>query len=440
MEIPQKHSIRALGRHTGLNIERADTSTEYWFPKGTSPETVARMSGVLVNDTVQVAREARPKTLELKVATPSSDSYDVAGMDDTALEALSDELDLFLDVPEMNRIKGYADRKGRALTDAELKTFGGNWSDHCCHKNYKAPIEVDGELFPSLIDTVVDSSTPYFERVGVKSGFVGNAGAIQLNDSPFVITIKVETHNAPFNIAPYAGAATCPGGGIRDVMALDEGGEVVMAMNMWNLASWKMPVEDVLPGCLHPEYLLKEGIRGVGDYDNQFGVPTLITDFQFDEGFRGKATCMGGVLGIQTEVSVTHEAAHPGDLAIAFGGRTGRDGIGGANFSSAGMTDETASSHNNKVQVGNPGIERQIQNLIIEASAAGCFRVVNDCGASGFESAIVKGIRSPVSVTLMMTNCPAFLLFAIFGAKMSNAFTSGPRYSAFFISYMLNLY
>ena len=219
------------------------------------------------------------------------------------------------------------------------------------------------------------------------SVFVDNSGVVAFDDE-HAVCFKVETHNHPSAIEPYGGAATGIGGCIRDVIGTGLGAKPIAATDVFCVAD--PDLTDVPSGCLPPRRILQQVVAGVRDYGNRMGIPTLNGGVWFDDRHVGNPLVFCGVVGVMPRAFV-HGDPKPGDRIIAVGGRTGRDGIHGATFSSAELSDTHADEFSHAVQIGNPIVEKKFLDALLEARDhdAGClFRAMTDCGAGGFSSAI----------------------------------------------------
>src|SRR5690606_30203742 len=221
------------------------------------------------------------------------------------------------------------------------------------------------------------------------SVFVDNAGIIAF-DETHAVCIKVETHNHPSAIEPYGGAATGVGGCIRDVIGTGLAAKPIANTDVFCVAH--PDVERVPAGVLHPRRVLKQVVAGVRDYGNRMGIPTVNGAVAFDDRYLGNPLVYCGCVGLLPRDLVRGEAK-PGDRIIALGGRTGRDGIHGATFSSAELTDTHADEFAHAVQIGNAIEEKRLLDAILRARAAGneggpLFSAITDCGAGGFSSAV----------------------------------------------------
>ena len=358
---------------------------------------------------------------ELRVATVA-----LSAMDDEALERLSREAHLFLNLDEMKAIQAEYQRLGREPREIELETLAQTWSEHCVHKTLKATIRYcedgasefidliaqrpgharndDGSVtIKNLLKSTIAAATHELMNDGVDfclSVFEDNAGVIAFDDDN-AVCFKVETHNHPSAIEPYGGAATGIGGCIRDIIGTGLAARPIAATDVFCVAHpdhWTLPIaqhtdpnQKPLPaGCLHPRRILTDVVSGVRDYGNRMGIPTLNGAVWFDDDYVGNPLVYCGCVGVMPRDLVKGDA-NPGDRIIAIGGRTGRDGIHGATFSSAELTDTHADEFSHAVQIGNAVTEKKLLDAILEARdhADGClFSAITDCGAGGFSSAV----------------------------------------------------
>ncbi|MCK6462250.1 MAG: AIR synthase-related protein [Candidatus Pacebacteria bacterium] len=378
--------VRDLGFH---NLKAADTSIEYHiisgFLKPTNEEIETILNRLLINETTQTVIKERPKTLIIEGCVGKVFTVPIRHLNDEQLSKLSSDGKLHLNLEEMNAIQNYFQKIGRDLTDAELETIAQTWSEHCGHKTFKSKLIIDGKEKEPLINRLKKVSALYSK--GVLSSFVDNSGAAEFYEG-MAICGKVETHNSPSAIAPEGGAATGSGGVFRDIMGTGQGAKVIASTDMFCLAPPSL-AEELLPeGCLPPENILRNVIKGVGDYGNRMGIPTNNGSLHFHDDFRAKPSVIVGAYGIIPAGQCKKGSPRPGDKIIAVGGRTGRDGIHGATFSSGEMTDKTISVNSAAVQIGNAIEEKRMFDALLVCRDKGLIRAITDCGAGGFSSAI----------------------------------------------------
>ncbi len=383
---PEAASVVRAVRDLGYpDLVAADSSTEYHFLGDmTDTEVMLVLGRLLVNKTTQRVVTEEPETLLISGEPGRTNTVPIRELSDDALMALSKDK-LFLNLEEMLVIRNYFRGLGRDPTDMELEVIAQTWSEHCCHKTFRARIKMDGVEHAPLIEQLMQASEGREDIV--ISSFDDNSGVMSFYDG-WAICGKVETHNSPSAVEPYGGAATGSGGVFRDIMGTGQGARTILSTNVFCLAPWTLPQEHLPPGCLHPEYLLRNVVAGVRDYGNRMGVPTGNGSFHFHPGFRAKPSVIVGAYGLLPEQYAQKGVPRPGDLVIAVGGRTGRDGIHGATFSSAEMTARTHTVNAASVQIGNPIEQKRMADALLKCRDAGLIRAKTDCGAGGFSSAI----------------------------------------------------
>lgn len=306
--------------------------------------------------------------------------------DDAALLAISEEGGLSLDLDEMRAIQAHFAERGREPTEAELETIAQTWSEHCCHKTLTGPIDYDGERIENLLKETIFDVTRTIDADWCWSIFRDNAGVIAVDDE-WGLSFKVETHNHPSALEPYGGAGTGIGGVIRDTLGTGLGARPVLNTDVFCFAPLDTPTDQLPPGTLPPARLLAGVVSGVRDYGNRMGIPTANGAIVFHPGYVGNPLVFCGSVGVIRREHVEKEV-HPEDRIIAIGGRTGRDGIHGATFSSRELTEESESISSGAVQIGNPIEEKKVLDALLRARDEGLFRAVTDCGAGGFSSAV----------------------------------------------------
>jgi len=323
---------------------------------------------------------------------------DVAAMDDEALLALSAERRAALDLVEMHAIRAWYRGEGRACTDAEFETIAQTWSEHCVHKTFKALIEVKvpagfaaagpASPYPPFVDNVLKSyikkATDEIAAPWVLSAFVDNAGILEF-DGEHEISFKVETHNHPSAIEPFGGANTGVGGVIRDVMGVSA--RPIAATDVLCFGLPETRPEDVPAGSLHPRRIINGVIAGVQDYGNKMGVPTVNGGIHYDPGYAANPLVYCGCAGIAPKGRHPRNAA-AGDRVVVLGGRTGRDGLRGATFSSMVMDSSTGELSGASVQIGAPIVQKKVSEALLLARDAGLYSAITDCGAGGLSSAV----------------------------------------------------
>ncbi|MFZ5632770.1 MAG: phosphoribosylformylglycinamidine synthase subunit PurL [Bacillota bacterium] len=401
---PEAASLLKSAADLGISgLLAADSSREYGFygPGATPDKIEVVLKKLLVNDTVEKVVREKPETLVIEGRPGRTKIVPIRGMSDRQLMELSRDT-LFLNLEEMRAIQKYFQDLGRDPTDCEVETLAQTWSEHCGHKTFKADLSVNGKLKAPLLKRLQEATRNAGHPL-VLSAFVDNSGVMEFYDG-WAVCGKVETHNSPSAIEPYGGAMTGSGGVFRDVMGTGRGARVVASTDMFCFAPPQLDQSEVPPGCLHPKYLLRRVVAGVRDYGNRMGIPTNNGSVHFHEDFRAKPSVIVGAYGILPVASCQKGKPQPGDLAVVIGGRTGRDGIHGATFSSGEMTHRTVDVNASAVQIGNAIEEKRMSDALLAASSEGLVRAVTDCGAGGFGSALGEmGSETGVLVWLEKT-------------------------------------
>ncbi len=308
--------------------------------------------------------------------------------DDNELMMISREGVLSLSLEEMKVIKEHFTKLGRNPTDGELETLAQTWSEHCKHKTFNSEIEFDNngkkELIGNLFkETIVEATRKIAEKKDwLVSVFKDNAGIIRL-DEKNNFAFKVETHNHPSALDPYGGASTGIGGVIRDVLGAGLGAKPIFNTDVFCFARSDYGKE-VPSGILHPKRIFTGVVSGVRDYGNRMGIPTVNGAIIFHDDYLGAPLVYCGTGGIIPK-EMERKKAGKGELIVVLGGKTGRDGLHGATFSSA-ILDESSSS--SAVQIGNPIEEKKMMDVLLKARDMGLYTFVTDCGAGGFSSAV----------------------------------------------------
>lgn len=334
--------------------------------------------------------------------------------DDTRLETLSREGTLSLTLAEMKAVQTYFRGQGRDPTDVELETIAQTWSEHCLHKTLKgrfAYIEPDvqktaplagktGRRYENLLKETIAAATEQLRPTWCLSVFKDNAGVIDF-DGTDAVSFKVETHNHPSALEPYGGAGTGVGGVIRDILGCGLGGKPIMNTDVFCFGPLETKRDACPPGALPPARIAEGVIAGVRDYGNRMGIPTANGTVYFDPGYTGNPLVFCGTIGLMSRAAVG-KSVHSGDLVVVVGGRTGRDGIHGATFSSAPLEKGITS---NVVQIGHAIMEKKTMDALLQAQEKNLYRSVTDCGAGGFSSAIGE-LGEQTGVRVDLSNVP----------------------------------
>ncbi|MEX2028663.1 MAG: phosphoribosylformylglycinamidine synthase subunit PurL [Candidatus Curtissbacteria bacterium] len=382
---PEIASILKAAQDLGIKMKAADSSWEYAFFGKLSKLRLDQITkNLLVNPTVEYVVKTAPKTLLIAGAIGDTQTVPIRNLDEDALMDLSKDK-LFLNLEEMKIIQAYFQKIERDPTDCEVETIAQTWSEHCVHKTFKAKLEIDGQIKTPLIYRIKRTlkNNPRL----VVSAFDDNSGAIDFYDG-YAICGKVETHNSPSAIEPYGGAMTGSGGVFRDILGTGQGAKPIASTDVFCFAPPSLPANLIPPGCLPPDYLLRKVVAGVRDYGNRVGIPTNNGSIHFHPDFRAKPTVAVGAYGIVPTKRVQKGTPKKGDLILTLGGKTGRDGIHGATFSSGEMTSKTLNTSGSAVQIGNAIEEKRVIDAIIHLRDLGLIRAITDCGAGGYSSAV----------------------------------------------------
>ena len=303
---------------------------------------------------------------------------------DDSLIALSKERRLALDLTEMRAIQAYFRTAGRPPTDAELETLAQTWSEHCIHKTFRAEINWGGDTIDGLLRTYIRGATEAIEAGWVRSAFVDNAGVIEF-DSDYEVSFKVETHNHPSAIEPFGGANTGVGGVVRDILGVSH--RPIAVTDILCFGPQDLLFSDLPAGVLHPRRVQRGVVAGVQDYGNKLGLPTVSGAIFYDAGYTTNPLVFCGCVGIGPK-GVRPRQPLPGHRVIVIGGRTGRDGLRGATFSSLVMDATVGEVAGASVQIGDPLTEKGVIEVVIGARDQGLYSAITDCGAGGLSSAV----------------------------------------------------
>ena len=317
----------------------------------------------------------------------------VRNLSEAELTQLSQNMKLSLSTEDMLVVQQIFREIDREPTDVELEVIAQTWSEHCKHRIFAATIQhtVNGEQeeVKSMYKTFIQR--PSKEIMARKPGFVlscfvDNAGFIKLDDN-LSVCLKAETHNHPSAIEPYAGANTGLGGVIRDILGAGKGAKPIANLDVFCFGAPDTPqsmVED--HNIIHPLGIMRGVVHGVRDYGNRMGIPTTSGAIQFDPTYIYNPLVFCGTAGVIPQADIAKEMK-PGLAVVVIGGRTGKDGLHGATFSSAAMGEDSHAEDQQAVQIGNPIEEKKTLDVILEARERGLIEFVTDCGAGGFSSA-----------------------------------------------------
>ena len=375
------------------------------------------------------SREAslkKPETLNMKAETPADvellEGFNT--LDDKGLKAFMDARGFAMSFEDLKFCQEYfRDTEHRNPTITEIRVIDTYWSDHCRHTTFTTAIDmvdIEGGYFSPVIEKAYkqylqDREDVYGARhrevtlmdmavIGMKAlrkqGLLEdldkseeiNACSIVVNadiggrDEEWLVMFKNETHNHPTEIEPFGGAATCLGGAIRD--PLSGRSYVYQAMRVTGAADPRRKISETIPGKLPQKKITLGAAAGYSAYGNQIGLATGQVHEVYHEGFMAKRMEIGAVIAAAPKVNVVREVPAPDDFIVLVGGRTGRDGCGGATGSSKEHTEESLATCGAEVQKGNPPTERKIQRLFRNPSVSRMIKRCNDFGAGGVAVAI----------------------------------------------------
>ncbi|MBD15225.1 MAG: phosphoribosylformylglycinamidine synthase subunit PurL [Planctomycetaceae bacterium] len=395
---PVAQSAEPAVQDFGISVDAIRTLRKYWID-GANEEQLQKIgSRILANDAIeQVVVGPLPfdrlqlgGQYQFQLQTVELDS-----LDDEGLMRLSREGQLYLQLAEMQTIQQHFANLGRQPTDIELETIAQTWSEHCSHKTLAGRIAYRDEngtrQFDNMLkETIFAATETLRERWGdddwCVSVFRDNAGIVRFDDQ-FNLAFKVETHNHPSALEPYGGANTGIGGVIRDTIGTGMGAKPICNTDVFCFAPPDTPSDQLPPGVLDPKQVMHGVVSGVRDYGNRMGIPTVNGAVYFDERYLGNPLVYCGNAGLIPR-NMSFKAAQPGDYIVSVGGRTGRDGIHGATFSSAELTSESESLSGGAVQIGNAIEEKKVLDVLLKIRDRGLYSAITDCGAGGFSSAV----------------------------------------------------
>ena len=381
----------------GLPASAVTTATRYELEGNlTEADLHILAQKLLCNDTIErySLGPITPQFAQEAAASLHVAEVPLLDLDDEALIALSQQRLLSLDLDEMKAIQTVYRQAEREPTDVELETLAQTWSEHCVHKTFRARIiftrrnaigritatrEIDG-----LLNQYIRAATEKINPDWLHSAFVDDAGIIAFDDE-YDLAFKAETHNHPSALEPFGGANTGVGGVVRDILGVSA--RPIATTNALCFGPQDYPHEDLPEGVLHPRRIADGVVAGIGDYGNKLGLPTVNGAVVYDAGYLGNPLVFCGCVGLLPQGS--HPTApQVNDLVVVLGGRTGRDGLHGATFSSAELTHDTAETTGSAVQIGDPITEKGLIELIEAARDEQLYTAITDCGAGGLSSAV----------------------------------------------------
>jgi phosphoribosylformylglycinamidine synthase II len=399
---PVEDSVKKAIRDLGIEGVSAVKTAKKYLIKGkfSKKEILSISEKILFNKVIQHAVKGRstiypePPEYQFKLV-----HVNILRADDAKLKEISKKGQLFLNIDEMRTIRDYFKSLKRDPTDCELETIAQTWSEHCKHKTFRGRIEysevarsqghkVTGKTLQikNLLKSTVMKVTDELNKPWCISVFKDNSGVIRF-DEKHNVCFKVETHNHPSALEPYGGAGTGLGGCIRDPLGTGLGAKPIINTDIFCFGPSDYPYKKLPKGVLHPKRIMKGVVAGVRDYGNRMGIPTTNGAVLFDERFVGNPLVFCGNVGIMPK-DKSFKNVNIGDLAVVVGGRTGRDGIHGATFSSGELTHESQELSGQAVQIGNPITEKKVTDTILQARDKDLYNAITDCGAGGLSSAV----------------------------------------------------
>ena len=389
----------------------------------TDDATIAKIKHYYIN-----AVESREKDLSKLTDAESAAVKPVPVLDgftkmtDADLEPFCRKMGLAMNADDLREVVKYFTEEGRDPNETELRILDTYWSDHCRHTTFTTELDeigVEESFMKEDIDgtlnlylkmrkelgrdhkglNLMDMATiggRYLRKAGLLDDMEvseeNNACSIYVDVDvdgrleKWLLMFKNETHNHPTEIEPFGGAATCLGGAIRD--PLSGRSYVYQAMRVTGAGDIYKPVSETLQGKLPQCVITKKAAHGYSSYGNQIGLATTHVREIYDEGYTAKRLEVGAVVGAVKADKVRRESPKPGDVVLMLGGRTGRDGIGGATGSSKEHTEESLETCGSEVQKGNAPEERKLQRLFRRPEVTKLIKKSNDFGAGGVSVAI----------------------------------------------------
>ena len=443
-ELPQGDVVFAVEPLPGQYDQRADSAAQciqiisqgnrptirtakvYVLSGAPSEDELAAIKKYVIN--AVESREASlelPQTLAIDYTIPQTVATveGFTAMDEEALGALLDKLGLAMDLDDLKFLQAYfRDQEHRDPTITEIRVVATYWSDHCRHTTFSthldhvtihdpavqkayeqylaARVEVYGEekaaARPQTLMDIATIGAKALKKRGllpeldeseeINACSIHVTATVNGEDQDWLLMFKNETHNHPTEIEPFGGAATCIGGCIRD--PLSGRAYVHQAMRVTGAADPRTSLQDTLPGKLPQRKLCQTAAAGYSSYGNQIGLATGHVAELYHEGFVAKRLECGAVVAAAPAENVRRECPVAGDVVILLGGRTGRDGIGGATGSSKSHNMKSLTTMASEVQKGNAPEERKIQRLFRDGNVTRLIKRCNDFGAGGVSVAI----------------------------------------------------
>ncbi|MDY5002888.1 MAG: phosphoribosylformylglycinamidine synthase [Atopobiaceae bacterium] len=386
-----------------------------------SDDDIAQIKSYVINP-VEAREASLEKKATLKTEYPKPKMVEklegFLDLDEKGLQAFIDERGLAMDLADIKFCQRYFASEGRVPTITEIKMIDTYWSDHCRHTTFGTNLddmEIDDEVVKQAFQRYLDArhelgrdkkplclmdmgtiGAKYLKHKGILTTLDESEEinactvkcTVDVDGKPedWLFLFKNETHNHPTEIEPFGGAATCIGGAIRD--PLSGRSYVYQAMRVTGAGDPTQPVSETLEGKLPQRKICRTAAAGYSSYGNQIGLATGQVSELYHPGYVAKRMEIGAVVGATPANHVRRECPAPGDKIVLLGGRTGRDGIGGATGSSKAHNVESLAQDGAEVQKGNAPVERKLQRLFRRKDACRLIKRCNDFGAGGVSVAI----------------------------------------------------
>jgi phosphoribosylformylglycinamidine synthase len=386
-----------------------------------SDDDIAQIKSYVINP-VEAREASLEKKATLKTEYPKPKMVEklegFLDLDEKGLQAFIDERGLAMDLADIKFCQRYFASEGRVPTITEIKMIDTYWSDHCRHTTFGTNLddmEIDDEVVKQAFQRYLDArhelgrdkkplclmdmgtiGAKYLKHKGILTTLDESEEinactvkcTVDVDGKPedWLFLFKNETHNHPTEIEPFGGAATCIGGAIRD--PLSGRSYVYQAMRVTGAGDPTQPVSETLEGKLPQRKICRTAAAGYSSYGNQIGLATGQVSELYHPGYVAKRMEIGAVVGATPADHVRRECPAPGDKIVLLGGRTGRDGIGGATGSSKAHNVESLAQDGAEVQKGNAPVERKLQRLFRRKDACRLIKRCNDFGAGGVSVAI----------------------------------------------------
>jgi len=407
------------------SIPTVKTAKVYVFYGDLSENDMTKIKGHIINAVeTREAKAEKPETLAVRHPEPKP-AITIDGFieaDDNILSKYLSDFSLAMDMADIRMLQEYfRDTEGRDPTITEIRVLDTYWSDHCRHTTffthltnvkvedpdvfeaYRSYLDARRETYGSNADdrpqTLMDIATISAKTLrsrgllsNIEDSEEVNACSIHIDANvdgrieDWLLMFKNETHNHPTEVEPFGGAATCVGGAIRD--PLSGRAYVYQAMRITGASDPRVGIEETLPGKLPQRKITLTAAHGNSSYGNQIGLPSGLVHEIYHPGYVAKRMELGAVVGAVKTEHVIRETPVPGDKVILLGGKTGRDGIGGATGSSKTQTTESLVTMAAEVQKGDAAEERKIQRLFLDPEVTKMIKKCNDFGAGGVSVAV----------------------------------------------------